>query len=256
MLIHGITGTPSEMNYLARHLQKAGFTVLCNSLPKHCGSLDELRRVSWEEIYDSVAADFQFLKQHCGKIFLCGLSMGATLCIHLSYNFPEEASGICALAPTLFYDGWNVTRKRRLMPIVWHTPLRYFLNVRETWPYGLKNELLRESIHRFYKNARVNYSKEKGALFGSPFIPVACLYQISRFNKIIMPEIPRVKTPIQIIHAQEDDMVSVKNAHYVYENIASSVKSLVILDDSYHMITIDKQKRKVADEAIRFFNKL
>jgi len=46
LLIHGITGAPAEMQYLGRKLHKAGFSVLCNRLPRHCQSLDELKKVT------------------------------------------------------------------------------------------------------------------------------------------------------------------------------------------------------------------
>jgi carboxylesterase len=64
----------------------------------------------------------------------------------------------------------------------------------------------------------------------------------------------KVKTPILILHAKEDDMTSLKNARYIFKNIGSSDKSLVVLDDSYHMIVIDKEKERVAEETIRFIN--
>ena len=41
--------------------------------------------------------------------------------------------------------------------------------------------------------------------------------------------------------------------HKIYP-IASPKKSLVTLDDSYHMVTIDKQKDRVAEEAVKFIN--
>jgi len=51
-------------------------------------------------------------------------------------------------------------------------------------------------------------------------------------------------------------MVSLKNAQYVLDNIGSLEKSLVILEDSYHMITIDQEKDKVVAETIKFLNNL
>ena len=48
-------------------------------------------------------------------------------------------------------------------------------------------------------------------------------------------------------------MTSPRNARYIYENIGSARKSLLLLDDSYHMITIDKDKDKVAEEVVKFF---
>ncbi len=257
LLIHGITGTPSEMRHLGKAINDAGYTVLCSTLPKHCSSLSELKKVTWQEIVKSCIADFQKLKAECQKVFVGGLSMGALLAIHIACEFPENVTGIVALAPTVFYDGWALHKGRHLIHLVWHIPvLRNMVNIREGWPYGLKDETLRDNISRFYKDAKASEFDKKVLLFGSPFFPVACLYQHHLFAKVVKKELKNAKAPILIMHAKEDDMVSIKNARYILDSIGSLDKSLAILEDSYHMITIDNDKDRVAEEAIRFLDRL
>jgi carboxylesterase len=256
LLIHGITGTPSEMRYFGKCLNKAGYTVFCNTLPRHCDTLAELKKVTWKEIVDACTEDFQRLKKESKKVFVAGLSMGALVGVHLAYQFPGEVSGIIALAPTLFYDGWAVSKaSTKLMEFLWHIPLfRNSIDIREGWPYGTKDEELREGIQRFYKGAKASEFSKRVFLFGSPFFPMACLYQHHLFAKFLKEEMPKVKTPIIILHAEEDDMASVRNARYLFDNIGSGDKTLIVLKDSYHMIVIDKEKDKVAEEAIKFLN--
>ncbi|MDD2679287.1 MAG: alpha/beta fold hydrolase [Candidatus Omnitrophica bacterium] len=255
LLIHGITGTPSEMNYLGKALNKAGFSVLCNALPKHCGSLAELRRVTWQEIAEACAKDLEGLKKQYADVAVGGLSMGALMAIHLAYKYPSLVSKIIALAPTIVYDGWAVPKSKICMDVLWHVPfIRNRFNVRESWPYGLKNELLRAGFERFYRNAKAADDDDRIVIFGSPFFPMSCLYQHYLLTKVVKREFSGVRAPILILHARDDDMTSPKNAQYVYEHIASPDKHLVILDDSYHMITIDKQKNKVAEELIKFLS--
>lgn len=257
LLVHGITGTPSEMHYLGKCLHKSGYSVMCKALPRHCSTLSELKKVTWQEIAAACSEDLLLLKKECAKVFVGGLSMGALMAVHLAYQYPEDVSGIIALAPTLFYDGWALHKGKVLMELLWHIPLvRNSINIREDWPYGLKDEELRGNIERFYKNASSSGFDNKVLLFGSPFFPMACLYQHHLFTRLVKKELPSVRAPLLIIHAQEDDMTSVKNARFVLERIASPDKSLVVLDDSYHMITIDKQKDKVCAEAAAFLNRL
>ncbi|MFA5155934.1 MAG: alpha/beta fold hydrolase [Candidatus Omnitrophota bacterium] len=257
LLVHGITGTPSEMRYLGKSLNKAGFTVLCNTLPRHCATLGELKQVTWQEIVDACAKDLQSLKQEYSKVFIAGLSMGALMSAHLAFKFPDQVSGIIALAPTIFYDGWALHKGKVLMKLTWHIPfVRNAIDIRESWPYGLKDEAIRFNIERFYKNADSKEFNNKVLLFGSPFFPMACLYQHHLFAKVVKKELPAIKTPILIMHAKEDDMTSPRNAQYLLDHIASEDKALFMLDDSYHMITIDKQKDKVAEEATKFINRL
>ncbi|MFH0763134.1 MAG: alpha/beta fold hydrolase [Candidatus Omnitrophota bacterium] len=257
LLIHGITGTPSEMGYLGRKIHKAGYSVMCNTLPRHCSSLAELRKVTWQEIADSCIRSLQQLKNDYRQVFVGGLSMGALMSVHLAYKFPGDVSGIIAFAPTVFFDGWSLGRGKVFMKIGWHIPfLRNIVNVREAWPYGIKDEYLRAHFQRFYKNASASKFDNKVMLFGSPFFPVSSLYQHSLLTKAVEKEISSVKNSILIIHAREDDMASLKNAQFVFDNIGSPDKSLVVLEDSYHMITIDQEKDKVARETVNFLNRL
>jgi carboxylesterase len=257
LLIHGITGTPSEMNYLGRALHKAGFTVLCNTLPRHCGSLNDLKKVTWQEIYQACIQDFLRLRQGHAKVFVSGLSMGALISLHLAHERPGEISGVIALAPTVFYDGWAVHKLKFLTELAWHIPvLRNAINIRESWPYGLKDEYARRHIERFYAKAAAAEFSDKVVMFGSPFFPLACLYQHHIFSKVAVSELPRVKTPVLIIHAREDDMTSLKNAELVLSRLGAQDKKLVVLEDSYHMVTIDQEKEKVAAEMVGFCNRL
>jgi carboxylesterase len=257
LLIHGITGTPSELRSYAKSLNKAGYTVYCNTLPRHCSTLAELKKVTWQEIVDSSIADFKSLKKDCKKAFVGGLSMGALVAIHIASKFPSEVSGIIALAPTLFYDGWAVKSGWvRLMHLTWHIPfIRNAINIREDWPYGLKDEELRWSIERFYKHADAQKFSNKVFLFGSPFFPMACLYQHHQISKLVKKELSSIKTSILILHAREDDMTSIRNAQYIFDRIGSTDKTFIALENSYHMITIDNDKEKVVEETVRFLSR-
>ncbi len=255
LLIHGITGTPSEMRYQAKALNKAGFSVMCNTLPRHCSTLGELKKVTWQEIAAACENDLIRLNNDYRKVFAGGLSMGAVMSMHLAYKYPQRISGLIALAPTLFYDGWALHKGKALMDLVWHIPvLRNMIDIREGWPYGLKDESLRSQIERFYKGALAKKFDNKVLLFGSPFFPLACLYQHHILARQVKNELPRINCPILIIHAKEDDMTSIKNAKYVYSHIGSKDKALIELTNSYHMVTIDLDKDRVAKEIIDFLN--
>jgi carboxylesterase len=62
-----------------------------------------------------------------------------------------------------------------------------------------------------------------------------------------------VTVPVVILQAQEDDMTSPRNAALVYDTIASKEKRLVLLDDCYHVMTVDKQKHAVVTSLADFF---
>ena len=62
-------------------------------------------------------------------------------------------------------------------------------------------------------------------------------------------------TPIQLLQAKDDDVTSPKNSYYIYEHVASKDKEIIFFEDSYHIITADQERDKVAEAAISFFDK-
>ena len=47
-------------------------------------------------------------------------------------------------------------------------------------------------------------------------------------------------------------MASLKNAHYTRANIASKTVETFFVDDTYHVLTLDKRKDDVANRAAQF----
>ena len=44
LLIHGLTGTPSEMKHLGRVISRKGISVACPELAGHCKSIQDLKK--------------------------------------------------------------------------------------------------------------------------------------------------------------------------------------------------------------------
>ena len=65
------------------------------------------------------------------------------------------------------------------------------------------------------------------------------------------PELPRIRTPALIVHAREDDISDLSNTIYLQRKLGGLVDTLV-LDDSYHIVTIDRQRSLVIDRSASF----
>jgi carboxylesterase len=83
--------------------------------------------------------------------------------------------------------------------------------------------------------------------------PASSMHELFRLIREVKKELPAIRTPALILHSSEDDLTSVKNPDYVEGKIGSKIVRKIILDDSYHMMTIDNQKDRVAEETIKFF---
>jgi carboxylesterase len=63
----------------------------------------------------------------------------------------------------------------------------------------------------------------------------------------------RVRTPIQLLQAKDDDITSPRNSHFIFKHIGSPDKKIIFFEDSYHIITADQEREKVAQAALDFF---
>lgn len=257
ILVHGFTGSPQEMLFLAKFFNKSGYSVVCPRLANHGEPIDVLKNTKWQDCYRSVREAF-IEAENLGypkQIFVAGLSVGALLGILLADEFHGKIRGASLLAPTLFYDGWNVPWVTCFLPIVYPTPLKNFFYFKEEPPYGIKNEALRRRVHEYYNNANLEDAGNV-AQYGYPYYPVALLYQHNLLVKYFCKRLPHIDVPVQLIQAKDDDMTSIKNSQFIYDKIASKVKEINFLADSYHVITVDQERDVVAEKMFRFFNNL
>ncbi len=245
LLIHGLGGTPVELRFIAQRLARAGNTVYCCQLAGHCGTPEELRRSTWRQWYASVEAAHDLLKQQCDIIVAGGLSMGGILAIHLAQNRPESVHGLLLLAPTLRLDGWSMPWYSRPLHYLRPLPIRFEFDLPEHEPYGLKDERVR---------ALVVASMQSGdsSLAGTFSTPARCF---ANFNVLVQTVkrsgLGNVRQPALIVHPRNDDIASLKNAHYLQTHLGGLVDTLV-LEDSYHMVTLDQQRHVVAERTERF----
>ncbi len=257
-LIHGLTGTPNEMRYLANFFhKKRGYTVVCPRLANHGAPLSILKKSQWQDFYSSVIEAFTAVRLKIdGPIFAAGLSMGALLSLLLAEEFPGQVAGVSCLSPTLFYDGWNIPwYSKILMPLFSLTPLKHVTYFKEDPPYGIKNKALQKRIHTYY-NAATFHEQQGVAEYGYPYFPLTLLRQLNKLIAHLTQRLPAIQTPVQLVQAREDDMTSMRNSTFIYNKIGSVLKEIVFLEDSYHVITADQERDTVARSMDAFFEKI
>jgi carboxylesterase len=246
LLVHGLTGSPFELKYFAKKLNQAGFTVKAPCLAGHGKTVEELAKTRWSDWYSSVFGSFMEMKKNYRTVSVAGLCMGALLALHLAHQVGSEINGTALMSTTIFYDGWSLPWYKFLLPIAYFPPLRYIYSYEEKEPYGIKNQAWRDRIVNLMKNDSIAYIKT----------PAASMYELFKLIKEVKRELPAIKTPTLILHSKEDDLTSTKNADYVEERIGALKVKKVILDNCYHMMTIDNQKDTVAEEMTKFFKDL
>jgi carboxylesterase len=243
LLVHGLGGTPAELRAMARAYSDAGFTVHCCQLAGHCGSEAELVATSRSDWSASVEVGLARLRQDCDAIFAGGLSMGAVLALQLARRHETVVRGLLLYAPTLWYDGWAMPRGRFLLRWLIHTPMARRFRFNERQPYGIKDKRLRDIVLRAMQT-----NTDEAGHFSTP-APV--IRQFWLLVDEILPELPHIRAPAFVAHAREDDLSSIKNAFHLQNRLGGVVEAL-ILDDSYHLITIDRQRDLLVERSTAF----
>ncbi len=244
LLVHGLTGSPYEMKYLARQLNRGGFTVHGPCLAGHGTTLADLKRTRWQDWYATVQDSFLALKKDHATVSVAGLCMGALLALKLSAEMENQVSALSLISTTLFYDGWALPWYKFLLPLAYFTPACHFYAFREQEPYGIKNKALRTRIVEGMREGSIAHES----------VPGVCMRELYRLMNVTRNIIlPRVTAPALILHSLEDDLASVENALFVRDNIGSGDVRTVLFADSYHMIPIDNEREKAAGAIARFF---
>jgi carboxylesterase len=244
LLIHGLGGTPTEMRFVAHGLARAGHTVYSCQLAGHCATPEELRRSTWRDWYASVEEAHDRLREHCDMIVAGGLSMGGILATRLAQNRPEGVDGLLLFAPTLRLDGWSMPWYTRLINYVRPLPIGLEFDLTEHEPYGLKDERVRALV----VSAMQTGDAVQAGVYSTPLRSFA---NLNALVSVVKRDLGKVQQPALIVHPREDDMASLENAYYMQKHLGGLVDTLV-LDNSYHMVTLDQQRHIVAQRATSF----
>ncbi|MGA9341249.1 MAG: alpha/beta fold hydrolase [Rhodanobacteraceae bacterium] len=248
LLIHGLTGTPTEMRFVGNGLNRAGFTVHGMQLAGHCGDASDLLATGWRDWYASACEAAEELRSRVDHLFVAGLSMGALLALMLAIDRPGEVDGLGLFGTTFFYDGWTIppiARLSFLLPLATRLGIGRTRTFFESHPYGIKDDRLRERI----AGSMLAGDSAAAGLPGNPWLSLA---ELQRLASRVRDRLHRVHAPCLIAHASQDDVASLRNARIVQRGVRGEVEMLV-LENSYHMITIDQERGKLIERAAAFF---
>ena len=241
LLIHGLTGTPAEMRLLGKGLNKQGFTVYGVQLAGHCGSMEDLVSTRWTDWLGSAESGLQRFTAHVDHVVVGGLSMGALLSLAVAERHPDKVAGVCALSTTFRYDGWSIpvyTKLAFLLPLFRLLGIGRNSVFMEAPPYGIKDEALRARVVE-----QMNSGDSSAA--GLPGNPWWSIIELRALSANVLAQLQKLRSPCLVIHAKEDDISSVSNAHDIERGATNAHVELVLLDNCYHMITIDRERRTV-----------
>ncbi len=242
LLLHGLGGTPVEMRYVALALARAGMTVSCPQLAGHNGSFEELQASSWYDWYVSADIALDQLRERCDSVLVGGLSMGAVLALMLAARRKADVQGCALYAPTLRLDGWGIPWHARLFGLVQHKWFANWFDFAEREPYGIKDPRVRALVSAAIESG----DSAKAGMFK---VPGGSMLELRRLVQEVRRRAHEVTQPVLLVHPREDDRANLSNSFWLQRNLGGLVDA-VVLDDSYHVVTMDRQRHIVAERTV------
>ena len=91
--------------------------------------------------------------------------------------------------------------------------------------------------------------------YGYSEFPGITIHETFRLIRAVKRDLHRVAAPLLIVHSTEDDMASLENARFLAARVASRSVETFFVDDTYHVLTLDKRKDEIAERIARFFQR-
>lgn len=248
LLIHSLGGNPVELRFVAQGLARQGYTVYCPLLPGLGGGTDVSGLSTWQDWYRAIETAHDELKQRCDVILVGGLSAGGMLALRLARERPEHVQGVMLFAPTIWPNGWAVPRSFYLFKLVHQKWFARLFHFRQRAPYGIKDERIRNFVIESFKSDE----RPIEDLFGRGG---GLVFEFTKLAREVRKGLGRIKQDTAIFHPRQDDQSSLWNALTLQSKLGGLVECTV-LDDCYHMVTLDRQRSIVVDRAVEFATRL
>lgn len=248
LLVHSLGGNPVELRFVAQGLARQGCTVYCPLLPGLGGGTDTSGLSTWQDWYAALETAHDELKAHCDVVVVGGISAGSMLALRLARERVSEIDGLLLFAPTIWPNGWAIPLHFNLFALVYHKWVATLLRLHQRAPYGIKDERIRNFVIESFKSE----GRPLEDLFGRGG---GLVWEFKALARDVKRRLGEITQHTAIFHPREDDQSDISNAFRLQRELGGVVE-VTVLDDSYHMVTLDRQRSLVVDRSVEFVQRL
>ncbi len=223
LLSHGFTGSPFSMTPWAKYLAEQGYAVSVPRLPGHGTTWQEMNRTTWADWYAEIARAFDELAATVDRVVVCGLSMGGGLALRLAADRPDEVTGLVLVNPAVNSERKDVL----LLPALKH--------VIPSFP-GIANDIKKAGVEEH------GYTKT----------PLRAADSMFRGYKSLRVDLGAITCPVLMFRSTEDHVVDPSSGRIILAGIGSTDKQERMLENSYHVATLDNDAPAIFEESAEF----
>lgn len=223
LLVHGYTGSPQGMRGLGEFLASKGIAVVAPRLPGHGTTWQDLDTKTRDEWRRTVAEGYEQVAGGRNEVFIVALSFGAALSLDFIARNPGKVKGIVTLAGIVDTND----PRRHFAPVI----KRLTRSIA-----GVGNDIADPEGHE------IAYDR----------LPTRSTHEMLKTLSEVKEALPKVDCPILIMHGRNDHTVKPYNAEMILEKVGSSDKELVWCENSFHVITLDKDRDSVFRRTYEF----
>lgn len=230
VLCHGFTGSPTSMQPWADRLGAAGYQVRLPLLPGHGTSWRAMNETTFDDWLATATGALAELSHGCDRVFVAGLSMGGTLALRLGELYPDKVAGLMLVNPSVMttrLDAKFAPALRRITPVL--------RRVMPSLP-GIVDDIKKPGVQEE----------------GYDRIPVLAALSLQQAWPVVRRDLPKVTAPLLLLHSSVDHVVEPENAAIVLAEVSSTDKREVVLENSYHVATLDNDAELIFDESLDF----
>ncbi|GLZ39207.1 alpha/beta fold hydrolase [Actinokineospora sp. NBRC 105648] len=227
LLSHGFTGSPVSLRPWADRLVAEGHSVRLPLLPGHGTSWQEMNATTWPQWYGEVERAFDELRASCEVVFAFGLSMGGALCLRLAQERGAQVAGLVLVNPSVM----TLRKQARLLPVLSRV-------VASVAP--ISNDIAKPGVseHAYQRT------------------PLRALASLAKLWATVRRDLPRVDQPVLVLHSAVDHVVEPENSALVLGGVSSTDVTEVVLENSYHVATLDHDAPVIFDRSVEFVRRV
>jgi carboxylesterase len=227
VISHGFTGTPSSMRPWAEHLASAGYAVRLPVLPGHGTRWQDANRTGWRDWYGVIEGAYDDLANRCETVFAMGLSMGATLVTRLAEEKGNAVAGLVLVNPSYGTERFDAKFARLISPFVHSRP-------------GIASDIKKAGV------TEQAYDRT----------PVAAFASLQQLWSVVLRDLGAVTAPILMYRSAEDHVVEALSSKLLMTRATATTVSEVMLEDSYHVATLDNDAKLIFDGSVEFIESI